>query len=197
MQQTLKLLKPLVSLTNESNDMLASKYQEFADPTILATLFYRHYKLILQTAKVYYGITEEDLASFALEKLDVAMLTYDPEKGTFTTYFIRVLQKRLREEQEAQFTHKRRASLFVSSYEQLVESGFEPIAPEETDYTKFQEELATIEGMDLNYLRYCHLIVEGYSNSEIAKMLNVSVMTLSNYRRKLRTILYPVLYKPQ
>jgi DNA-binding CsgD family transcriptional regulator len=40
--------------------------------------------------------------------------------------------------------------------------------------------------LDERELTYCNLLLDGYTNAEISKKLNTSIMTLSNLRKKLR-----------
>jgi len=97
---------------------------------------------------------------------------------------------KFREETEALNTQKRKALFFSDSYEVMVENGFDLVAAtcedDEIMDTLTQYKLTEKE------LQYCSLILNGWSNSEISKMLGVSVMTLSNMRKKLREKLMPL-----
>ena len=72
----------------------------------------------------------------------------------------------------------------------MVENGYDLVAAtcEENDI------IDTLNEYDLTEkeLQYCSLILCDWSNSEISKMLGVSVMTLSNMRKKLREKLLPL-----
>ena len=61
------------------------------------------------------------------------------------------------------------------------------------DSELLRETLRTYNLSDSEF-KYCCLIIEGYKNSDIAEMLNVSVMTLCNLRKRLRAKLSPALF---
>ena len=94
--------KMLVGLTqdkykNLSMEQLALEYQKELNPSILAESFVRNYGFIFQIASGYYGLTEQDIASHALERLDYCLQTYQQGRK-FLTYYGTVLKNKFREE---------------------------------------------------------------------------------------------------
>jgi len=192
MLRTLNMLSTLIidDTRDMSLEQIAEAYRESLNPSLLALAFEKTYKLIINISTKYYGLTNEDIASFSLEKLDICLQTYKSGQVNFSTYFTTTLMNKFREETEALNTQKRKALFFSDSYEVMVENGFDLVAAtcedDEIMDTLTQYKLTEKE------LQYCSLILNGWSNSEISKMLGVSVMTLSNMRKKLREKLMPL-----
>lgn len=190
----LKTLNTLSTLIIEDNrdmtlEQIAEAYRESLNPSLLALAFERTFKLIIHVSAKYYGLTNEDIASFALEKLDFSLQTYKIGQANFTTYYTTVLMNKFREETEALNTQKRKAIFFSDSYETMVENGYDLVACTiEDDIVYSLEEY----NLSVRELEYCNLIIADYSNAEISAKLGVSVMTLSNMRKKLREKLMPL-----
>lgn len=195
MNNTLRTLNTLITHEFEglSLEELAVVYrQKDLNPSVLATAFYKTYNLIITVSQNYYGLTSEDIASFSLETLDKCLQIYTPNKSAFSTFFTTVLKNRFRQETESLSTDKRRIVYFSDSYEAIVEeAGAEVFGQVEEDSEK--RAIAFLQEMNLDdrEFRYCYLLMQGYKNSEIADMLQVSIMTLSNMRKKLRVKLNP------
>lgn len=191
MLKTLNTLSPLIIEDNRDMtlEQIAEAYRESLNPSLLALAFEKTFKLIIHVSAKYYGLTNEDIASFALEKLDFSLQTYKMGQVNFTTYFTTVLMNKFREETEALNTQKRKAIFFSDSYETMVENGYDLVAcTVEEDIVYSLEEY----NLSVRELEYCNLIVADYSNAEISAKLGVSVMTLSNMRKKLREKLMPL-----
>lgn len=192
MLKTLNMLSTLIidDTRDMSLEQIAEAYREGLNPSLLALAFEKTYKLITNISAKYYGLTNEDIVSFSLEKLDICLQTYKSGQVNFSTYFTTTLMNKFREETEALNTQKRKALFFSDSYEVMVENGFDLVAAtcedDEIMDTLTQYKLTEKE------LQYCNLILNGWSNSEISKMMGVSVMTLSNMRKKLREKLMPL-----
>lgn len=190
----LKTLNTLSTLIIEDNrdmtlEQIAEAYRESLNPSLLALAFEKTFKLIIHVSAKYYGLTNEDIASFALEKLDFSLQTYKIGQANFTTYYTTVLMNKFREETEALNTQKRKAIFFSDSYETMVENGYDLVACTiEDDIVYSLEEY----NLSVRELEYCNLIIADYSNAEISAKLGVSVMTLSNMRKKLREKLMPL-----
>ena len=190
----LKTLNTLSTLIIEDNrdmtlEQIAEAYRESLNPSLLALAFEKTFKLIIHVSAKYYGLTNEDIASFALEKLDFSLQTYKIGQANFTTYFTTVLMNKFKEETEALNTQKRKAIFFSDSYETMVENGYDLVACTiEDDIVYSLEEY----NLSVRELEYCNLIIADYSNAEISAKLGVSVMTLSNMRKKLREKLMPL-----
>ena len=191
----LKTLNTLSTLIIEetrvmSLEQIAETYRESLNPSLLALAFEKTYKLIINISAKYYGLTNEDIVSFSLEKLDICLQTYKSGQANFSTYFTTTLMNKFREETEALNTQKRKALFFSDSYEVMVENGFDLVAATCED----DEIVYSLQEYDLTQreMEYCNLILADFSNAEISKTLGVSVMTLSNMRKKLREKLMPL-----
>jgi RNA polymerase sigma factor (sigma-70 family) len=192
MLRTLNMLSNIIM--KDTQDMtleqIAEAYKESLNPSLLALAFKKTFKLIIYISKNYYGLTDEDIASFALEKLDTCLLTYKSDQASFSTYFTRTLHNKFREETQALNTQKRKAIFFSDSYEVMLEDGFDLIActMEEDDFIESLHEY----NLTTKELQYCELILNGWTNKDISEKMEVSVMTLSNMRKKLRLKLAPI-----
>ena len=192
MLRTLNILSTLIieDTRNMTLEEIAEAYRESLNASLLALAFEKTYKLIIHVSNSYYGLTDEDIASFSLEKLDLCLQTFKNGQANFSTYFTTNLMNKFREETQALNTQKRKVLFFSESYDLMVENGYDLVAAtcEENDI------IDTLNEYDLTEkeLQYCSLILCDWSNSEISKMLGVSVMTLSNMRKKLREKLLPL-----
>lgn len=192
MLRTLNILSTLIieDTRNMTLEEIAEVYRESLNPSLLALAFEKTYKLIIHVSNSYYGLTDEDIASFSLEKLDLCLQTFKNGQANFSTYFTTNLMNKFREETQALNTQKRKVLFFSESYDLMVENGYDLVAAtcEENDI------IDTLNEYDLTEkeLQYCSLILCDWSNSEISKKLGVSVMTLSNMRKKLREKLLPL-----
>ena len=192
MNGTLKLLSTLIieDTRNMSLEQIAEAYRESLNPSLLALAFEKTYKLIINISAKYYGLTNEDIASFSLEKLDICLQTYKSGQANFSTYFTTTLMNKFREETQALNTHKRKAIFYSDSYEGMIENGYDLIAAT-CEEIGIKDTLISYN-LTQRELTYCELIMKNYSNAEISEILEVSIMTLSNMRKKLRQKLSPL-----
>lgn len=192
MLETLKTLSNLIVESDRSKtlEQIALEYQRDLNPSLLATAFEKTYKLTLSISTNYYGLTQDDIASYSLEKLDQCLQTYRKDQASFTTYYTIMIGNKFREETQALTTQKRKAMFYSDSYEVMLENGFDLIGPSE-EHLDLIETLRTFD-LSSREFEYCKMILEEYSNSEISGILGVSVMTLSNMRKKLRDKLMPL-----
>lgn len=187
MKETLQLMSQLTdaALMATPLETLAMEYRKDLNPQILATAFCKTYGLIQTVAGNFFGLTSEDVASYALEKLDLCLVKFNPGEYAFNTFFTKVLSNKFREETQALSTQKRKAMLQRVSYEALVEQGFEA---EANNKKSISQVLGELDGCHLTQreTRYCELVMQSYSNSEIAKMFNMSVTGVLHVRNKIR-----------
>jgi len=192
MNSTLKLLSTIIVEEDRklSIDEIAIAYRDSLNPSLFALAFEKMYKLIISVSHNYYGLTEDDVISYGMEKLDYCLQTFKVGQAEFSTYFTMVLMNKFREETQALNTHKRKAMFFSDSYEAMLENGFDLIdcTIEEDNFIESLHEY----NLTAKELQYCDLILSDWSNSEISKMMGVSIMTLSNMRKKLREKLMPL-----
>ena len=187
MQGTYKMLVGLTQdkYKNLSMEQLALEYQKELNPSILAESFVRNYSFIFQIASGYYGLTEQDIASHALERLDYCLQTYQ-QGHKFLTYYGTVLKNKFREETQYLNTHKRKVIFHSSSYEVMVDNGFDLVAcAQEDEITDLIEDLRE-RGLEDKEIRYCFYLLMGESNANIAKSMGCTIMTLCNMRKKLK-----------
>lgn len=188
MNNTLRTLSTIITPEYEQMklEQLAEVYTKELNPSVLASAFSKTFNLSISISQKFFGFSHEDIASFALETLDKCLQTYDNDSALFATYFTTVFRNRLREESEKLNTHKRKACLYSSSLESLVDNGFDIPTNDSINKKEYiLEELSTL-GLDDREIKYCSLLLDGYTNKEISEQFNTSIMTLSNIRKKLR-----------
>lgn len=176
-----------------SLEQLSSMYRQVPSDYIIAEAFCKLSKLIHNNGNRYPHIESCDQASFALEKLQMCLLTYVPgSTNKFSTYFGRVFNNKLREESQRLNYHKRCIMFNCNSLQQLMEgdSNFDV----EGDSDIKINLLCLPKNLTERELQYCKLLASGYgTNKEIAEKMNVSVMTLCNLRTNLRNKLKQIL----
>jgi DNA-directed RNA polymerase specialized sigma24 family protein len=187
MQETYKMM---VGLTQDkykylSMEQLALEYQKELNPSILAESFVRSFNFILQTSSHYYGLTDQDIASYALERLDYCLQTYQQGRK-FLTYYGTVLKNKFREETQYLNTHKRKVIFHSSSYEVMVDNGFDLVASTQEDEIADLVEDLREQGLEDREIQYCLYLLMGESNAEIAKNMGCTIMTLCNMRKRMR-----------
>jgi RNA polymerase sigma factor (sigma-70 family) len=187
MQETYKMMVGLMQdkYRDLSMEQLALEYQKELNPSILAESFVRNYNFIFQMASGYYGLTEQDIASYALERLDYCLQTYQQGRK-FLTYYGTVLKNKFREETQYLNTYKRKVIFHSSSYEAMVDNGFDLVAnAQEDEIANLVEDLRE-QGLEDREIQYCFYLLIGESNAEIAKNMGCTIMTLCNMRKRMR-----------
>ena len=177
MTDVYNLFKPLVTkqYSEMSLEELACEYQKSDKSSILATAYCKIFKLAIIINNEYFGLEEEDTASWCLEKLDMCLRTYKAS-NKFSTYFSTVYRNKLREETE-RLNYKKRKSILVSINE-IVEEGVNDV------YDLI--DVLIPKDLTVNEREYCMLASEGYDNAFIAEIMHVSRMTICNIRKSLR-----------
>ena len=196
MNNTLQTLSTIITKEFQQNSLeeLAVAYKKELNPSILATAFSKCFDLTNYAASQYFGLTSEDIASFALEVLDLCLQSYELGECVFTTYYTTVLKNRFRQETQALSTQKRKVAMYSDSLDILMEDGFDPTDDEDSYLNSTDALMQNLNPFNLRELEknYCELLAIGYTNKEISAILKVSVMTLSNLRKSLRTKLAPL-----
>lgn len=181
------------STKNLSLEQISSKYRQTKDDTLIAEAFTRIKNLIFLIKKREYPHIEIcDIISFALEKLEMCLLTYVPgSSNKFITYFGRVFKNRLRQETQ-QLNYQKRCVIFNSySLNGLMSEGFDVVNNKEINCNI----IVLPKNLTDKERQYCCLLAADYgTNKEIAEYMNVSTMTLCNLRKSLKVKLKP-LYK--
>lgn len=168
-----------------SLEQLSSLYRKTHYDCIIAEAFDQLKKLIIVNNRNYPQFEICDSVSYALEKLEMCLLTYVPgSTNKFSTYFSKVYKNKLREESQYLNTHKRCVIYNSTSLNYLVEEGFDVAGNLDINCNMLYlpNNLTDKEAL------YCKLLAIDYgTNKEIAEYMNVSVMTLCNIRKSLRS----------
>lgn len=181
MEETLKMMKQFIVGYERklSIEELLKEYQENMSPNILAYLFISNYGVIYNVSKNYLLLTGDDKASLCLQQLDKCIYKYNSNmKCSFITYFLVCYKNLLRTETEQLFSHKRYANYItddISDYQEMLSTDSDNINILDLDNYNLTQ----------SQMQHCKLIVNGYSNKEISKILKVSVQ----YIYKLNEIL--------
>lgn len=185
MRATTKTLQQYrnAKVKNVSLEELSSMYRSNQVDYIVAEAYMKVTDVIFNIYKKYTHLELCDCVSYALEKLEMCLLTYVPGCNTkFTTYFGQVFKNRLREETQRLNWNKRCVVFNSTSLQGLMEDGFDVIGGNEVSCP-----ITLPDNLTINEQIYCKLLAMDYgTNKEIAEFMNVSVMTLCNMRRSLR-----------
>lgn len=207
MMETYQRLKELAALYEGDGNLneVAMQYKETEDAILLSYAFCKLYPLIRTTCNKYFGLTDEDKSSFALEELHKAMLDYRRSGGAqLQTLFNRYLDRRLRAETQMLNYDKRKSNLYAESFEGTIVED-EKGNKEDTGYSNqlgYEEEgfdkveilltLADKAGLTENEFKYCEFIINEVSNvkhivdSEIASRLNISSAAVHYIKKSLQ-----------
>ena len=206
MVATYRLMSQILSDENKnlSNEELVAKYNKSFNPSVLAELFCKNFKLLCGWAfKPQYKsrIDKDDIVSYVLESLERAVKTYKPDSGcVFNTYLGRVVNLQLQWALN-RLNHKGRAERVLS------------LDKFEEDNDNEDNEIGYINydnyGLDLTNLYYtidksflsdtdkqvCYIILENprITEFEIADKLKCSRGKVHNIKNRLRVQLKTVL----
>ena len=176
MYNTLRMLKPLMTpdaLALELEE-LSEKYKPEKNPIYLAVAYHKVFAFIIRCSKDFFGLSEQDIASFSLQELDKCLQTFDCGQASFFTYYHTVLRNRLRTETQANNTDKRRQNFEVCSLDELLESkDFQEMGTEDY-YSLSLFEILPAKHLTTQEIKLCSLIMDGFTMSDIAKMMGIS-----------------------
>lgn len=158
-----------------SLEELALMYQEQQNIEVFSTAFYKVYNLAYQVKENYWGLNDDDVASWCLEKLDYCLKTYNGE-NKFSTYFYKVFSNKLREETESLNAKKRKCILV--SINELLNVGLED--------TYNLLECILPDTLTQREKEVCLMKSQGYENKDCAEKLHVSKMTICNIEKSLK-----------
>lgn len=212
MYNTLKNFKQIAILNSEElTPKLVESYKETQDGTILAKVFVKYFAHFKNVADRYFGLTDEDRASYIVEELHGAMMNYDSNKGSIGTLASRYIANRLRCETEAINADKRKSTLESDSFEAKIEEGARGIEGAREDEIVF-ESVDLIDSLDLtpNEKEFCKIFLLDRTqelanpendttvgsklkvmNTEIATLLNISPTAVKNIKDSLKKKLNP------
>lgn len=211
MHSTTQLLRMIQDeqFNTYTDNELCELYQTsfYQDPRILATMWLRHTGIIKNVSfKSQYQnlFTSEDISSYSLEELDHCITFFNiAKKVKFVTYFTTVFYRRLRTESQQLRCDNRKGNFNTVTLTYTHED--DNISDESTflvkntvnsdfNYGGIDELLINMGTDDLlqelhlspSEISYCKLLIEGRTNVEASKILNKSVMTLSNWRKNIK-----------
>lgn len=194
MYKTLQTLRPLITseFENLTLEQLAVTYQETLNPSILACVFEKTYRLFIRISEKFYGLTQEDIASFALQQLDFSLKSFDNKHTNFLAYCTTVFRNKLREETIALSQHKRCANNNCDDLTVLPQT-----ACEEDKQLSTVEFILTLDTLGLTERErtYCDYLMQGFKSSTIANLMNISPARLSQFRNQLRKKLNCLVYE--
>lgn len=167
-----------------SLEQLSSLYRQQKQDAIVAEAFERVKKMVIVNNRQYPYFETCDTISFALEQLEMCLLTYVPgSRNKFITYFCKVYKNKLRTETQYLFTDKRKTLRYTVNMTDLLNKG--------VDFSdgKYVDDriLCLPNTLTDREMQYCFLLATDYgSNQEIADHMKVTTMTLCNMRKSLR-----------
>lgn len=204
MTTTYNQLKELSALYRgpKNFNQIALDYQDTEDAILLSYTFCENMGLISQITQSYFGLTEMDVDSYALEELHKAMMHFKEDSGAkLTTLYSRFLKNRLRAETQALNYDKRVANAKVDSLDgEDSENEFglaNTYKMQGYHEDRFNEidiltALTRNDALTENEFKYCQIIVkevrdvEAINNSEIAEQLNMTSAGLHYLKKSLR-----------
>lgn len=183
MRETLKMMKQII-IGNEkerSIQELILEYKEFKSPNILAYLFVNNYSLIYTISNKYSRLQDEDKASLALQILDKCLLAYNDKLSNFITYFYICYENSLQTQLTKIQSNKYKITLNCFDI-----SDFENTLSYRDDYNLNVNDI--INNSKLNKLQSdcCVLFSQGYTISDISKILNISVTYVYKLKQKIK-----------
>lgn len=191
MSNTLKNFKQLAALyegTSVTTEEFVLEFQYTEDPIIIAYVFCQSYALIVNQGNKFFGLSEEDKESFAVEELELAMMDYKEGKGaSFKTFFMRYFVNRLRAETQATNTQKRKANNVTEEYEEV--TTVRAYEDQGYDNVEFIDSLETSFDLTENELKYCHIVMNnpvGVVDTDVAKLMGMTSAGVNWIKKSLK-----------
>lgn len=186
MKQTIELMNQLSTLYLGPKDYceMARIYQETEDPSILASVFVGVYRMLIQESKNYFGLTEHDIASLALEEIHKALTNYKfNSKASVITLIWTYFRRRLYAITNQNNTHKRQANFDTECYEELN-------VPCDEGYSKF-ELMEFIGSLNLNkseqkFIEFIFEEPHEVKDTEIARAIGITSMGVRYVRNRIQ-----------
>lgn len=194
MYKTLQNLQNLIDpkMRSLSLDEIAQSYRASLNPSLLALAYEKTFPLLLQTGQRYFGLTLEDLASYALQELDYSLISYKPGKGSFLSYSLKVYSNRLREATIENNQHKRKANFYCDDWETSVAcSGATDANMQDAELRECLKQCKLTE----RQFTYCQYVMEGWTSRCIADVMGITPQRMSQMRSSIRKKLQPLVYE--
>jgi hypothetical protein len=205
MQTTYLNLLPLAEARELTDEECAQLYKQEENPIYLATMFTRHFAMLTQVSNKYWGVTEEDRASFCLEEVHRALLNFLPNKNArFFTFLHSCLCNRFRAETQALNADKRKtlahATSFYADKETTVKQGdvqkdgdaeYETVIVDKTKHTEKLELLLCVEESNLSEKEkaFCRYALENNvyaTDTDFAKQQSISSAAVFYIKQSLK-----------
>lgn len=179
MKETLKMMKQIIVGSERNKDIneLIAEYKETKRPNILAYLYCENYGLIYNLSLFYPLINSEDIASYSLQILDKALITYNSDIK-FSTYFYTLLKNRLNTEVTYLQRQKRK---IITSYINI-----DDVNTTYTDDYFSIDIFAKDNKLSVNQKRYCELLNKGYNIKDISQIIGKSVQYLYQENKNIK-----------
>ena len=172
------------------------QYKKDEDPMAFSNIFRELYPLSLSVCSKFWNLTENDMASFCLEELHKAIISYDETKtnAKFQTYFATCFRNRLRHETQKLSCDKRKANVKSDDFAAYAEiaQGYYEVGIENAEIYDL------LEGSNLSEKeqQYCKIIMDTpgkITDKEISKIIGVSSAAVNYMKKRLRVKLQTVL----
>lgn len=191
MYETLRMLEKIITTETRSKSLeeLAEMYKKQQRPDVLAAAYQKVFPWIVKQKQQYVIFSEQEMGSIALEKLDTCLQCYN-QKYKFITFFTNVLHNAIRTEIESMSTQKRKANIFPTSWELLLEKGLDLI-DNQTEYT-YIELLLKCLNLTKDEYAFCEATIQSAHVSNLATQayLGWDAKKLRSVRKSLQSKLH-------
>lgn len=177
---------------------ICTEYQQSHDDVLLCYMYVQNFPVILNLAKKYFHLTDNDKESFAVEELRKAMLDFNPSKGSqLTTLFYTYYNRRLYAESSQLRYNKRRLNYDTTTLDSAQDVS-NPIAENRYADIELEEALRHQAGLTDNEVKYCTFVIreEGHipTNTEAARAIGVTNAAITYIKRSLAKKLPAVIF---
>jgi hypothetical protein len=208
MYETYRNLRKLADgFEGDQNDLIAATelYKQVQCPITFSFIAIKLWGNAVGTVSKFWGLTDEEKASFVTEELHKSLMDYDHEKGaSVQTFFCRYLARRMYAETKLLTLDKRKANFMLD--EQVVEDGedrkVEKISLQAADdrnleITDVEQTLKASKDLSERELTYCILIArssgEPLKDSDAAHIMGISPSAIYQMKQRLVDKLAPLL----
>lgn len=178
MYETLEMMKSILNgkECKVEEKELIKEYQNKLSPNILAYFYVNNFGLILQIREKYPLLLDEDIASFCLQKLDKCLQTYD-YKNKLSTYFYKVFNNKLSEENKKLTRNKRKININIRNIEDYKEKLFY------NDINFFDINSYNLTDEEKNQIDY---LTKGFTKKDIIKKCNYSISKFYSINKNIK-----------
>lgn len=171
----------------DSIEEAVKSYQYGPDDSTFAYIFVGVYKIALNASKKYSIINKQEVMSTAMINCLKAIQDFDSSRNLkFSTLFTTYLTNDLKSQMKSLNYSCRVLNLTADSYDYITENGYD--VEKDCDFT-IGEVLADLPSDLTNEERkYCEIVLRNTSvdDTDIAKLLNVSNVSVSRMKKRLQ-----------